>query len=147
MAMSETQLGIVVGGIIPAVLFGISGICQKLSNENGISTGAYVVSVGLGVLIVGVVLCLFNTEQTANMKSIVPAVAMGLCWGVGVLLVTLAITHYGTKLSVLAPLYNMNTLVTVVGALFIFSEWKDVNVVKLIIGALFIVAGGVLVST
>lgn len=147
MAMSETQLGIVVGGIIPALLFGISGICQKLSNQHGISTGAYVVSVGLGVLLVGIVLCLFNTSQTANFKSIVPAVTMGLCWGVGVLLVTMAITKYDTKLSVLAPLYNMNTLVTVVGALYIFSEWKDVNVVKLVMGAVLIVVGGVLVST
>jgi len=145
--MSDTQLGILVGGIIPAILFGISGICQKLSNQHGISTGAYVVSVGLGVVLVGVVLCLFNTSQTANVKSIVPAVTMGLCWGVGVLLVSMAISKYGTKLSVLAPLYNMNTLVTVVGALILFSEWKDLNVVKLIIGALLIVAGGVLVST
>jgi len=147
MAMSDTQLGILVGGIIPALLFGISGICQKLSNQHGISTGAYVVSVGLGVVLVGVALCLFNTSQTANMKSIIPAVIMGLCWGVGVLLVSMAISRYDTKLSILAPLYNMNTLVTVIGALIIFSEWKDVNVVKLIIGALLIVAGGVLVST
>ena len=53
MVMSDTQLGILVGGIIPAILFGISGICQKLSNQHGISTGAYVVSVGLGVVLVG----------------------------------------------------------------------------------------------
>ncbi len=145
--MSETQLGILVGGIIPALLFGISGICQKLSNQNGISTGAYVISVGIGVLLVGVFLCVKNSSQSANMASIIPAVAMGLCWGVGVLLVTTAITEYDTKLSVLAPLYNMNTLVTVVGALFIFSEWKDVSVVKLIIGSVLIIAGGVLVSS
>ena len=145
--MSDTQLGILVGGIIPALLFGISGICQKLSNQHGISTGAYVVSVGTGVILVGVVLCLFNTSQSANIKSIVPAVTMGICWGIGVLLVTMAITKYGTKLSVLAPLYNMNTLVTVIGALILFSEWKDLNVVKLMIGAVLIVAGGVLVST
>ena len=145
--MSDTQLGILVGGIIPALLFGISGICQKLSNQHGISTGAYVVSVGTGVILVGVVLCLFNTSQSANIKSIVPAVTMGICWGIGVLLVTMAITKYGTKLYVLAPLYNMNTLVTVIGALILFSEWKDLNVVKLMIGAVLIVAGGVLVST
>ena len=145
--MSDTQLGILVGGIIPALLFGISGICQKLSNQHGISTGAYVVSVGTGVILVGVVLCLFNTSQSANIKSIVPAITMGICWGIGVLLVTMAITKYGTKLSVLAPLYNMNTLVTVIGALILFSEWKDLNVVKLMIGAVLIVAGGVLVST
>jgi len=72
---------------------------------------------------------------------------MGIAWGAGVLLVALAINNYKAPLSVLAPLYNMNTLVTVLGALFIFSEWKDVNVIKLIIGSILIVGGGVLVST
>ena len=145
--MSETQLGIVVGGLIPALLFGVSGICQKLSNQHGISTGAYVLSVGLGVVLVGVVLCFFNGSQTASVRSVLPAVVMGLCWGAGVVLVAIAINDYKATLSVLAPLYNMNTLVTVVGALFIFSEWKDVNVVRLVIGAVLIIGGGVLVSS
>lgn len=145
--MSETQLGIVIGGLVPALLFGIAGICQKLSNQHGISTGAYVLSVGLGVVLVGIALCLWNTSQTVSVKAVIPAVAMGLCWGAGVVLVAMAINNYKTTLSVLAPLYNMNTLVTVVGALFIFSEWKDVNVVRLVIGAILIVGGGVLVSS
>jgi len=145
--MSETQLGIVIGGIIPALLFGISGICQKLSSQHGISTGAYVLSVGVGVVLVGIALCLWNTSQSVNVKSVIPAITMGICWGVGVVLVAVAINNYKTTLSVLAPLYNMNTLVTVVGALFIFSEWKDVNVVKLVIGALLIIGGGVLVAS
>lgn len=145
--MSQTQLGILVGGLLPALLFGIAGICQKFSNQHGISTGAYVVSVGIGVVLVGVALCAWNTSQTMNMKSVVPAVIMGVTWGLGVVLVAVAITNYKTPLSVLAPLYNMNTLVAVVGALFIFSEWKDVNTVKLIIGSIMIIGGGVLVST
>lgn len=146
-AMSETQLGIVIGGIVPAFLFGIAGICQKFSNQHGISTGAYVLSVGIGVVLVGVVLCVWNTAQTANVKSIIPAIVMGLAWGTGSVLVAIAINNYKTPLSVLAPLYNMNTLVAVVGALFIFSEWRDVNAIRLIIGSLLIIGGGVLVSS
>lgn len=145
--MTETQLGIVIGGIVPALLFGVSGICQKFSSQNGISTGVYVLCVGIGVVLVGVVLCLWNTSQTANVKSVIPAVGTGLAWGLGAMLVAIAITKYKAPLSVLAPLYNMNTLVAVVGALFIFSEWRDVNVVKLIIGSILIIGGGVLVST
>lgn len=132
---------------MPAVLFGVAGICQKLSNQHGISTGAYVLSVGIGVVLVGITLCLWNTSQTANTKSIIPAIVMGLSWGSGSVLVAIAINNYKTPLSVLAPLYNMNTLVAVVGALFIFSEWRDVNVVRLIIGSLLIIGGGVLVSS
>ncbi len=145
--MSDTQLGIIVGGLVPALLFGISGICQKFSNQHGISTGAYVLSVGIGVVLVGIALCVWNTSQTANVKSVVPAIIMGLAWGSGVVLVAIAMNNYKTPLSVLAPLYNMNTLVAVVGALFIFSEWRDVNVIKLVIGSLLIVGGGVLVSS
>jgi len=145
--MSETQLGIIIGGIVPAFLFGIAGICQKFSNQHGISTGAYMISVGVGVLLVGIVLCVCNSGQTANVKSIIPAVILGASWGTGCVLVAIAIKNYQTPLSILAPLYNMNTLVAVVAALFIFSEWKDVNVVKLIIGSLLIIGGGVLVST
>ncbi len=132
---------------MPALLFGISGICQKFSNQHGISTGAYVLSVGIGVVLVGIALCVWNTSQTANVKSVVPAIIMGLAWGSGVVLVAIAMNNYKTPLSVLAPLYNMNTLVAVVGALFIFSEWRDVNVIKLVIGSLLIVGGGVLVSS
>jgi len=145
--MTQAQLGIILGGIIPAVLFGIAGICQKLSNQHGISTGAYVLSVGIGVVIVGASLCFYNTQQQFNLKSILPALFMGLSWGIGVVLVALAINHYKTALSKLAPLYNMNTLVTVVGALIVFSEWKDVNALRLLMGAILIIGGGVLVST
>jgi len=145
--MSETQLGIIIGGLVPAFLFGISGICQKFSNQHGISTGAYVLCVGIGVVMVGIALCVWNTSQTANVKSVVPAIIMGLMWGIGVVLVAIAMNHYKTPLSILAPLYNMNTLVAVVGALFIFSEWRDVNVIKLVLGSILIIGGGVLVSS
>lgn len=145
--MTDAQLGILVGGIVPALLFGASGIFQKLSNQHGISTGAYVFFVGIGVVLVGVVLCLMNTTQTASMKSVVPAVLTGMGWGLGSMLVAIAIIKYKMPLSVLAPLYNMNTLVAVVGALFIFSEWKDVNVIKVVMGSILIIVGGVLVSS
>ncbi len=145
--MTATQLGIVIGGIVPALLFGIAGICAKLSNQHGISSGIYVLSVGIGVVLLGGLLCFFNTSQIANVKSVIPAIVMGVAWGAGTLLVAMAINQYKTPLAVLAPLYNMNTLVTVIGALFIFSEWKDVNVVKLVIGSLMIIGGGVLVSS
>ena len=145
--MTQSQLGIIIGGIIPALLFGISGICQKLSTQHGISTGAYILSIGIGVVMVGAVLCLWNTEQTYNVKAVIAALALGLAWATGVVLVAIAITHYKTPLSILAPLYNTNTLVAVVGALLIFSEWRDVNVVKLLMGSVLIIGGAVLVST
>ena len=109
--MSQEHLGLIIGGLVPAVLFGIAGVCQKWSSMHGISTGAYLVSIGVGVLLVGLSLCVVNTEQQFSVKAIIPAVCMGLCWGSGVVLVALGINKYGAPLSQLAPLYNMNTLV------------------------------------
>ncbi|MFT5882589.1 MAG: glucose uptake protein GlcU [Crocinitomicaceae bacterium] len=145
--MTQAQLGVLIGGIIPALLFGVSGICQKWSNQHGISTGAYLVSIGIGVLCVGLALCVYNSDQHFSMASVIPAVTLGVFWGLGILLVAIAISKYGAPLSTLAPLYNMNTLVAVVGALFIFSEWKDANLVKLGFGTIMIILGGVLVSS
>jgi len=145
--MSQSQLGILIGGLIPALLFGFSGISQKFSSKFGISTGAYIVTVGIGVLLVGVSICLINREQVYNIKSIIPSALTGAFWGIGMMLVAVAISKYSAPLSKLAPLYNMNTLIAVIGALVIFSEWKDVNTVKVIIGSILIIAGGVLVSS
>lgn len=145
--MTQEHMGLLIGGLLPAVFFGVAGVCQKWSNQHGITTGVYLVSIGLGVVLVGAVLWALNTEQKFSTAAVIPAVGMGLSWGTGVVLVALGISKYGSPISQLAPLYNMNTLVTVVIALFVFSEWKDVHIVKLTIGALMIIAGGVLVSS
>ncbi|MFC4995354.1 hypothetical protein [Rubritalea tangerina] len=145
--MTQAQVGILVGGLLPALFFGLAGLCQKWSNQHGISTGVYLVSIGVGVVMVGAVMCLFNGEQKYSMAGIFPAIGMGLLWGLGVVLVAVAIQHYKAPLSTLAPLYNMNTLVTVVGALWLFSEWKDANLLRLGLGSILIIAGGIFVSS
>lgn len=140
-------MGIIVGGILPALLFGFSGICQKWSSQHGISTGAYLVFIGLGVVSVGAVLWLMNSNQQFSIASTVPALGLGISWGLGALGVALGISKYGAPLAKLVPLYNMNTLVAVLLALVIFSEWREVHLVKLSIGAVMIIAGGILVSS
>lgn len=145
--MTQAQLGLLIGGLIPAFLFGFAGICQKLSSQQGLSSGLYVTFAGLGVLLTGLTLMSLQGMPEFNLKSIWPALSMGVAWALGILLVVYAITHYNAPLSKLAPLYNMNTLVTVIGALIIFSEWKDANVIKLLLGSVLIVGGGILVSS
>jgi hypothetical protein len=49
--------------------------------------------------------------------------------------------------SVIVPLYNMNTLVAVGIGLVLLGEWKDVNLWRLLSGAALIVVGGVLAGT
>jgi len=125
----------------------MSGLFQKVSSQQNITLGAHILVIGLGVTLVGILICVFQPSQSVSFKAAWPSLTIGACWGIGMLFVAISLTKYGALLSQVTPLYNMNTLVTVAAALFIFSEWKDASLVKLGIGTVLIVAGGILVST
>ena len=145
--MTQAQLGILLGGIVPAILFGIAGLFQKVSADLNPPLGIHLVNIGIGVVSVGVVLWLMNPSQDINLKAAGSSFVIGAAWGTGMSLVAIALVKYNASLAQITPLYNMNTLVTVAAALFIFSEWKDVKMAKLIAGTICIVIGGILVST
>lgn len=145
--MSGSSLGIILGGFIPALLFGMAGIFQKASNQAGISLPIYVILSGLGAFFVGLVFFLTKSETVISLKSGFFAIGIGICWALGLALVAIAITTHHAPLSKLVPLYNMNTLVTVLLGLILFSEYKDINVLKLIAGTVFITIGGTLVAS
>lgn len=139
-------MGLLVGGLAPSLLFGVSGVFAKASNKTGIGLGPYLMMTALAILIVGIGCWFLFPNRNFNPTGSAHALAMGLLWGLGTALVALALSVYAMPLGKLAPLYNMNTLVAVLLALWIFSEWRTVNVTQLIMGSLLIVAGGVLVS-
>ena len=58
----------------------------------------------------------------------------------------LTIIKYGTPLSQLVPIYNINTLFAVLLALVVFSEWQNVNVSTLMIGTLMVTIGAIFVA-
>ena len=145
--MSQQLIGILLGGIIPAVLLGILAICQKLSNQAGIATSWLIITAGIGVLIVGLCLHVIMPDKTISLKSALPAVGVGLCWGISMGLIGIALVNYGVPISKLVPLYNMNTLVAVVLGLLIFGEWQELNLGRLLVGSFLIIIGGSLAAT
>lgn len=143
--MTTSQTGLLIGGVLPAIIFGISGLFQKWGSSQGLGLGGYVVSVGLGCLTVGAILWFTTGEQNLTFRTGTPAFLLGFFWAMGVTAISFALSHYGAPLSKITPLYNMNTLVTVIGALILFAEWKDVHLVKLTIGTLLILTGSVVI--
>lgn len=144
--MNSNIAGILVGGIVPALLFGGGGILQKAAQRAGISMGWYILLISVGVLSAGLVLFVTEPVKQVSIKGGVASFFTGFSWALGMICVATAITKFGMPVSKLAPLYNMNTLIAVLLGLLIYAEWKELNVATLLIGAAFIVVGGILVS-
>ena len=143
----DTQfLGIVIGGFVPAVLFAASGIFNKLGAQSSIGLSAFIFFAGLGGVLSSLPFLFLQGGSVVSLKTSIFPLLMGVTWGLGIGCVTLGMQRFHAPLSRLVPLYNMNTLLVVLVSLFFFAEWKDVQVLKLLIGAIFVVIGGTLVS-
>ncbi|HES58789.1 MAG: hypothetical protein JW956_09750 [Calditrichaceae bacterium] len=145
--MNSNIIGIIMGGIIPAAIFGIGGIFIKASNQQGISLGYYILFTGIGVFVFSLIGFFILSEKIVNFKSGVYAFTVGATWVIGALLVAFALIRYQTPISILSALNCTACLFTILLSLIIFSEWKETHVVRLIIGSVLIVAGAMLVST
>ena len=144
--MTSKMTALLLGGFLPAFIYGGSALFQKASTSLGISLSAYLVATGLGVAIVGIVFYIFDHSFSFSLKSGLYACAFGITWGIASGLVAYTLLNFQVPISQLVPLYNMNTLVAVILALIVFSEWKDLHTIKLLSGSALIVAGAVLVA-
>lgn len=144
--MTSQQLGLIIGGLLPALFYGVSSVFAKSSTNAGMSVGGHLFVIGIAISTTGL---LFNVLLPGNVPSLFAVASssmQGLFWGMGTGCVVLGLLQYQAPLAKLVPLYNMNTLVTSGLALIIFAEWRAVNPLQLFVGAGLIVAGGILVS-
>ena len=144
--MSSKATALLIGGFLPAFIYGGSAIFQKFSTNIGISISSYLVAVGLGVAIAGLGFYFFENTVPFSFKASSFAGLFGLTWGVASGLVAYSLLRFNIPISQLVPLYNMNTLIAVLLALVIFSEWKDLHTIKLIAGSVLIVIGAIFVA-
>lgn len=148
--MTPQLLGIIVGGVMPALFYGTSNTFAKISTNAGMPVGIHLLWIGFAISLTGVLFSLFIPEETMNLipsiKGVASSSTLGFLWGMGTGCVALGLIRYQAPLAKLTPLFNMNSLVTVFLALIIFAEWQDLNLLQLLLGTLFIVAGGILVS-
>jgi transporter family protein len=146
MALSPQVLGLLVGGLVPAFCYGTAGVLAKVSTNAGMSVGGHLICIGVMVSVVGVVFQGVLPGALPSGAAIASSSLYGVLWGLGTGFVSFGLIKYNTPLAKLVPLYNMNTLIAVALALIIFLEWQNVDVLKLILGAIFVILGGVLVS-
>ena len=145
-SFSPQTIGLIIGGLLPALVYGVSVIFTKASIQSGIGIGLYLVIIGLSISLTGAVYYLFEPDSTFSLRAGGYAFAFGITWGIATGLIAIVLARFHTPLSQLIPLYNMNTLIGVLLALWIFAEWRQVHVPTLLMGSILIVAGGVLVA-
>jgi len=140
-------MGVLLGGVIPAILFGLFAILQKAGKNAGISVGMFLLVVGSVIAVCGLIYLFgLNDPKTINGKSALYTALAGICWAVAIGLIQYTLIYFNLPISKLAPLYNTNTLIAVVLGLIVFSEWKSLNLWELGLGTVLIVMGGILVS-
>jgi len=144
--LSDRALGTIVGGLLPALFYGASSVFAKVSANAGMSAGGHLIYTGIAISLVGVALSIVMPGQAISPPAISASLLFGTLWALGAGCVTVALYRYDAVLSKLAPLYNTNTLIAIVLGLIVFSEWQQVDLVKLSVGAIAIVVGGILVS-
>lgn len=146
--MSPQTVGLIIGGFLPAAIYGLVNIIAKVVAKDSLMTpGLYLVLGGIGVTIAGALFFFVIPQRGLPANStIMYALGFGFLWAFGSGLVLIALMRFGTPLSKLVPLYNLNTLVAVLLSLVLFAEWQQVSIVKLLLGTVFVVVGATLVA-
>lgn len=133
------------GGLAPAFGYALFAIGTKFAAQGGLGAGPLLVLIGAACLACGAVFWKI-LPAGINTPAATWGLVAGLAWAIGTGLVSLALSRWNVPISKLNPIYNTNTLITVLLGLVIFSEWKQANPLPLLGGAAFILVGSLLVS-
>jgi drug/metabolite transporter (DMT)-like permease len=144
--MTNKQLSLLLGGFVPAVLFGIVAVFQKVINRSGTGMGPYLMGLGLTIFAMGALFALWDRDFAVTPRAATFIALFGVLWSVAMVCVAIAIKRYDGQIGQLVSIYNMNTLVTVVIGLVVLSEWKNVQPGKLLAAAVLITLGGILAA-
>lgn len=144
--MQPQTIGLIVGGLAPALLYGLTNVFSKSATQAGIGLGPYLIVIGITIAATGLLFGVVQSDWHMTSKSALHSIGIGITWGLGTGFVAIGLSTYSMPLGKLVPIYNMNTLVAVLLALWFFAEWQNVKVPQLLIGSLLIVIGGTLVA-
>ena len=138
----------IIYGLLAALFFGANAVVYKVAAVNGQLDPFYASLVfGVGIMASLIVAYAFKfSAPTLNVKWLGLLIFAGVLWGLGYLMVALAISH-NADIAKLAPIYNTNTLVAVALGIIVLKELPSAAAAwRIVLGAVLIVAGSVLVS-
>jgi uncharacterized membrane protein len=139
-------------GLAAAFSYSVSGLLTKVvlgKRYMGLDATSAALLVMVGVMVGFTLFYLIFAGPKIPQLSATTAlagVAVGFFWALGSIMVYYGLIK-GADVSRMAPIYNMNTLLVVLGGIVLLKELPDKSATaKVIVGAILIVAGGILVS-
>jgi len=129
--MSTPYTALLIGGVLPACLWAITAVLQKLSAQHGLGPGPFLTAFGAMVLAAGLVLSgLLRGTGEVSWVGLRYALASGLAYGIAT----------GSKL---APVLGGNVLITVLIGVVLL----DLDVWKAVGGTVIVLVGVALVTS
>ena len=144
--MSNEAIGLIIGGVVPAILLGLFFVLQKMATRNGAGPGEYLFLLGLISAVMSGVLILFGKPVVFTLTGSMWTVLSSACWGLAMAGAAYALFKYHLPMSKLNPILNTNTLTAVVLSIIFLGEWQELNVLKVLLGAVLIICGAIIVS-
>src|SRR5262245_50475742 len=111
--MSKLTLAILIGGLLPAVLYGVAGVLQKTAARTGIGPGPYILIIGVVAALIGGAITLVSRDTSVTWAGAAHTAGFAVLWAGAVVSIMLALGRYEGPVSVIVPLYNTNTLIAV----------------------------------
>lgn len=143
----ERVLIIAIGGLLPAFAFGFAAIFQKGATLQGVQVGTYMVYIGAVAALSGLLMRQVLGEASWGLPGMPLALLGGLGMALGNGGLSYAILRLNAPISLIAPITVISTLVTVVTGFIVFKEYQSVAALRLMLGAVLVVAGAALVAT
>lgn len=144
--MTDETLGIIIGGIAPAVILGFFIVFQKLATRNGAGPGEFLLILGVVSAIIGGVLHFTGGTSQFTLSGTAWTVLSSGCWALSMGGVAYALFKYHIPVSKLNPIFNTNTLTAVILGILFLGEWSQINAINVFIGAILIISGAIIVS-
>jgi transporter family protein len=150
--MSKSTLALLIGGVVPACLWGIAAIFQKMSAQHDLAPGPFLAAFGITITLSGVVFAVVQRGSAglswsgASWTGVRYALAAGLFYAVAAGLISFTLLRFGSPISRLAPILGCNVLITVLLGAFLLGESANLNVWKLVGGTIVVLAGLTLVT-
>jgi uncharacterized membrane protein len=140
-------------GLAASLLYGLSAVLFKLLTSQKYldgNTGWVMTGVGAGILLCGLFGMLVWPGAAVGGQTLTPllwALPIGFMNGFATLLILYSLRLPQTNISQLVPVYNTNTLIAFVLAIWFFKELPSgPELLRNLIGAILIVAGTTLIG-